>query len=185
MSGSPLSGSLPAQAAGSSVAGSSRPQALIQRRQRLTDKLRLSTLVILSRPAPQPAPGDSAVALPTTRSFTGTVCTREPSGETAPRHIPCSTSLRALPCVPSGLVMCAGQPEPCPAATSGSSFTIEIGSDFVIGPTLSQTTITGPIDGRQHSRSPSERAGKANKRARRFGSTLGVQAGRLLSHLRG
>jgi len=57
---------LAAQAAGSSVAGSSRPQALIQRRQRLTDKLRLGTLVILSRPAPQPAPGDSAVALPTT-----------------------------------------------------------------------------------------------------------------------
>src|SRR5262245_33350571 len=28
----------------------------------------------------------------------------EPSGDTAARHIPCSTSLRALPCVPSGLV---------------------------------------------------------------------------------
>src|SRR4029077_19963070 len=93
------------------VAGSSRPQALIQRRQRLTDKLRLSTLVILSRPAP----GDSAVALPTTTAFSGIVCAPEPSGDTAPRHIPCSTSLRTLPCVPSGLVICAGQPEPCPA----------------------------------------------------------------------
>ena len=134
MSGSPWSGSLAAQAAGSSVAGSSRPQALIRRRQRLTDKLRRSTLAILSRPAPQPAPGDSAVALPTTTAFTGIVCALEPSGDTAPRHIPCSTSLRALPCVPSGLVRCAGQPEPCPAATGGSGFTIEIGSDFVIGP---------------------------------------------------
>src|SRR5262249_17440214 len=65
-SGPPWSGSLAAQAAGSSVAGSSRPQALIPRRQRLTDQRRLSPRVILSRPAPQPAPGDSAVALPTT-----------------------------------------------------------------------------------------------------------------------
>ena len=46
-------------AAGSSVAGSSRLQALIQRRQRLTDELQRSTLVILS----QPAPGESAMAL--------------------------------------------------------------------------------------------------------------------------
>ena len=30
--------------------------------------------------------------------------------------------------------MCAGHPEPCPTATGGSGFTIEIGSDFVIGP---------------------------------------------------
>ena len=67
-------------------------------------------------------------------SLTGIVCAPEPSGDTAPRHIPCSTSLRAPPGVPSGLVKCAGQPEPCPAATGGSGFTIEIGSDFVIGP---------------------------------------------------
>src|SRR5271166_4224765 len=92
MSGPPLSGSSPAQAAGSSVAGSARPQALIQRRQRLTDEPRLSTLVILSRPIPQPAPGDSAVALPTTTAFTGIVRTPEPSGDTPPRHIPLSTS---------------------------------------------------------------------------------------------
>jgi hypothetical protein len=134
MSGPPLSGSSPAQAAGSSVAGSSRPQALIRRRQRLTDEPRLSTLVILSRPAPQPAPGDSAVALPTTTAFTGIVRAPEPSGDTPPRHIPLSTSLRALPCVPSGGIVRAWLPEPCPAATGGSGFTIEIGSDFVIGP---------------------------------------------------
>ena len=54
-----LSGQSSAQAAGSSVTGSSRPQALIQRRERLTYELRLSTLVILKRPAPQPAAGDS------------------------------------------------------------------------------------------------------------------------------
>src|SRR6516165_4566289 len=136
MSGPPLSGSSPARAAGSSVAGSSRPQALIQRRQRLTDEPRLSTRVILSRPAPQPAPGDSAVALPTTTAFTGIVRAPEPSGDTPPRHIPLSTSLRALPGVPSGLVVCAGHPEPCPAATGGSGFTIEIGADFVIGPRI-------------------------------------------------
>src|SRR5262249_14681562 len=84
--------------------------------------------------APQPAPGDSAVALPTTTAFPGIVCAPEPNGDTASRHIPCSTSLRALPCVPSGLVICAGQPEPCPAATGGSGFTIENGSDLVIVP---------------------------------------------------
>src|SRR5262249_35503336 len=96
----------------------------------LTYERRLCTLVILSRLAPQPAPGDSAVALPTTTAFTGIVRAPEPSGDTPPRPIPLSTSLRALPGVPSGLVGCAGHPEPCPAATGGSGFTIEIGSDF-------------------------------------------------------
>jgi hypothetical protein len=90
---------------------------------------------ILSRPAPQPAPGDPAVALPTTTAFTGIVRAPEPSGDTPPRPIPLSTSLRALPGVPSDLVVCAGHPEPCPAATGDSGFTIEIGSDSVIGPT--------------------------------------------------
>ena len=75
------------------------------------------------------------MAQPTTIPFTSLVRAPEPSGDTPPRHIPLSTSLRALPCVPSGLVVCAGLPEPCPTATGGSGFTIEIGSDFVIGPT--------------------------------------------------
>ena len=57
-----------AQAAGSFVAGSPLPQALIQCRQRLTDELRLCTLVILSWSAPQPVADDSAVAQPTTAS---------------------------------------------------------------------------------------------------------------------
>ena len=52
-----------AQAAGSFVAGSPLPQALIQCRQRLTYELRLGKLVIpLSWSAPQPVADDSAVA---------------------------------------------------------------------------------------------------------------------------
>jgi hypothetical protein len=123
----------PAQAAGSSVTGSSLPQALIQRRQRLTYELRLSTLVILSRPASQPAAGDSAVAQPTTTPFTGLVRAPVPIGDMPPCHIPRPTSLRALHCVPSGVVVRAWLPEPCPAATGGSGFTIETGSESVIG----------------------------------------------------
>src|SRR5208337_4219924 len=99
MSGPPLSGWSPAQTAGSSVTGSSLPQALIQRRQRLTYELRLSTLVILSRPAPRPAAGDSAVAQPTTTPFTGLVRAPKPVGDMPPRHISRPTSLRALHCV--------------------------------------------------------------------------------------
>ncbi|MGA8349193.1 MAG: hypothetical protein WB773_15500, partial [Isosphaeraceae bacterium] len=135
-----------AQAAGSSVTGSSLPQALIQRRQRLTYELRLSTLVILSRPAPQLAAGDSAVAQSTTTPFTGLVRAREPIGDMPPRHIPRSTSLRALHCVPSGVVVRAWFPEPCPAATGGSGFTIETGSESVIGITrMAHTEIKGPL----------------------------------------
>src|SRR3954454_10211734 len=101
MSGPPVSGLAPAQAAGSSVTGSSRPQALIQRRPRLTSELRLSTRVLLSRPAPQPAVADSAVARPTTTPFTGLVRAPGPIGDMPPRHIPRAPSLRALACVPS------------------------------------------------------------------------------------
>ena len=57
-----------ARAAGSFVAGSPLPQALIQCRQRLTDELRLCMLVILSGSAPQPVADDSAVAQPSTAS---------------------------------------------------------------------------------------------------------------------
>ena len=108
-------------------------QALFQRRQRLTYELRLSTLVILSRPAPQPAAGDSAVAQPTTTPFTGFVRAPAPIGDMPPRHIPRPTSLRALHCVPSGVVVRAWLPEPCPTTTGGSGFTIETGSESAIG----------------------------------------------------
>jgi len=95
--------------------------------------LRLSTLVIRSRPAQQPAAGDSAVAQPTTTRFTGLVRAPEPICDMPPRHIPRPTSLRALHCVPSRMVVCAWLPEPCPAVTGGSGFTIETGSQFAIG----------------------------------------------------
>ena len=55
-----------------------------------------------------------------------------------PHSVPPINSARKCR-VPSGLVQCAGHPEPCPAATGGSGFTIEIGSDFVIGPTWGKT----------------------------------------------
>ena len=57
-----------------------------------------------------------------------------------PRHIPRPTSLRALHCVPSGVVVRAWLPEPCPAATGGCGFTIETGSESAIG-------ITQPLSG--------------------------------------
>jgi len=88
MSGPPLTGRLPAQAAGSFVTGSSLPQALIQRRQRLTNELRLCKLVILSWSAPQPAAGDSAVAQPTTAVFTCLACASELTGDMSSRHSP-------------------------------------------------------------------------------------------------
>jgi hypothetical protein len=98
---------------------------MIQHRQRLTSDLRLCTLFILSRQALQPAAGDSTVAQPTTTPSTGLVRAPELIGDMPPRHIPRPTSLRALPCVPSGVVVRAWLPEPYPAANSGSGFTIE------------------------------------------------------------
>jgi len=73
------------------------------------------------------------VAQPTTTPFTGLVRAPEPVGDMPPRHIPRPTSLRALHCVPSGVVVRAWLPEPCPAATGGSGFTIETGSESAIG----------------------------------------------------
>src|SRR5262245_35909006 len=81
-SGSPL------QAAGSSVTGSSQPQALIQCRQRHHCELRQSMLVIRSRPARQPAAGDAVAARPTMVPFTGLVRVPEPFGDLPPRHLP-------------------------------------------------------------------------------------------------
>ena len=73
------------------------------------------------------------MAQPTTTPFTGLVRAPEPIGDMPPRHILRPTSLRALHCVPSGVVVCAWLPEPCPAATGGSGFTIETGSESAIG----------------------------------------------------
>ena len=73
------------------------------------------------------------MAQPTTTPFTGLVRAPEPIGDMPPRHIPRPTSLRALHCVPSAVVVRAWLPEPCPAATGGSGFTIETGSESAIG----------------------------------------------------
>jgi hypothetical protein len=88
MSGPPLTGRSPAQAAGSFVTGSPLPQALIQCRRRLNYELRLRKLVILSWSAPQLVAGDSAVAQPATTLFAGLVGTLAPTGDTPSRHIP-------------------------------------------------------------------------------------------------
>ena len=80
------------------------------------------------------------MAQPTTTPFTGLVRAPEPVGDMPPRHIPRRTSLRALHCVPSGVVVRAWLPEPCPAATGGCGFTIETGSESAIG-------ITQPLSG--------------------------------------
>ena len=78
------------------------------------------------------------MAQPTT-TFTGLVRAPESIGDMPPRHIPRSTSLRALHCVPSGVVVRTWLPEPCPAATGGSGFAIETGSESAIGITRRET----------------------------------------------
>jgi hypothetical protein len=74
-----------AQAAGSLVADSPLPQALIQCCQRLTNEFRLGTLVILSWSAPQPVADDSAVAQPTTASSLGSSAPQ--NGPGTRRHV--------------------------------------------------------------------------------------------------
>jgi hypothetical protein len=87
MSSPPLTGRLPAQAAGSFVTGSTRPQALIQRRQRLICELRLCKLANLSWLAPQPGAGDLAVAQLMTVFVTRIVGGPELTGDSPKRHI--------------------------------------------------------------------------------------------------
>ena len=124
-----------AQAAGSFVAGSPLPQALIQCRQRLTYELRLGKPVIpLSWSAPQPVADDSAVAYsprrslhrprPRPRTDRGLAATPHSEPDLTPR-----TSLRAeqracAPLFPRDLI---------PPTSSGSAFPIKNGSEFPIG----------------------------------------------------
>ncbi len=82
MSSPPLTGRLPPQASESFATGSSRPPALIQRRQRLIYELRLCKLANLSRSAPQPATHDLAVAQPTTVLINRLIRSPEPAGNT-------------------------------------------------------------------------------------------------------
>ena len=121
-----------AQAAGSLVAGSPLPQALIQCRQRLTNELRLGTLVILSWSAPQPVADDSAVAQPPTASSPGSSRPRTDRGHVATPH-PRPTSLRVY-CVPSSVVACAclsGHGWPTP---SGAVILLITGAISLLGP---------------------------------------------------
>jgi hypothetical protein len=69
------------------VTGSSRPQALIQRRQRLIYEFRLCKLANLSWSAPQPAAGDLAVAQPTMVFINRLIRSPELAGDTTTRHI--------------------------------------------------------------------------------------------------
>src|SRR5208337_963336 len=87
MSSPPLTGRLPPQASGSFATGSSRPQALIQRRQRVIHELRPCKLANLSRSAPQPATHDLAVAQPTTVLINRLIRSPEPAGDTPLRNI--------------------------------------------------------------------------------------------------
>jgi hypothetical protein len=75
------------QAAGSPVTGSSRPQALIQHRQRLIHELRLCKLLNLSWSAPQPATGDLAVAQHTKVFINRLVRMLKVPGDPPPRQI--------------------------------------------------------------------------------------------------
>jgi hypothetical protein len=86
MSGPPWSRQSHIQAAGSSATGSSLSRALIQRRQQLTDELRLGTQVILSRSAPQPAADDPAVAQPPMVVMISLVRAQERTSETPSRR---------------------------------------------------------------------------------------------------
>jgi len=94
MSDSPLTGRLPAQAAGSFVTGSSPPQALIQRRQRLAyvPELRLRNLVKVSWSALQRAANDSAVAQPARAVFTRLAPDPELTGFEIRRSAACDDS---------------------------------------------------------------------------------------------
>ena len=77
------------------------------------------------------------MAPPTTTAFTGIVRAPEPSGTTPPRPFPRSTSLRALPCVSSGLAVCAGQPEPYPAAKKPLEPDLDLSGEDIGGGKLS------------------------------------------------
>ena len=78
--------------AGSFATGSTLPQALIQRCQRLSYELRLCEPVILLWSASQPEANDSAVAQPTSLFLAYLVPAPELTGETPSPHIVKQTS---------------------------------------------------------------------------------------------
>ena len=122
-----------AQAAGSLVAGSPLPQALIQCRQRLTDELRLGTLVILSWSAPQPVADDSAVAQPTTASSLGSSAPRTDRGHAATPHpAPDVTSRKSLRAEQRGCM--PPPPRTWLARPSGAVILLITGAISLLGP---------------------------------------------------
>jgi len=122
------------QAAGSFVAGSPLPQALIQCRQQLTDdELRLCTLVIpvvvsTAACARRLGGGPAHDGL-----STGLVRAPELTGDSPPRHIPRPTSLRAHHCVPSSVRAHPCFRGPHSPTSSGSVLALKTGSEFQIG----------------------------------------------------
>src|SRR4051812_27525296 len=87
MSSPPSTRRLPPRASESFATDSSRPRALIQRRQRLIYELRLCKLANLSRSALQPATHDLGGAQPTTVPFNRLIRSPEPAGDTLLLHI--------------------------------------------------------------------------------------------------
>ena len=126
-----------AQAAGSFVAGSPLPQALIQCRQRLTYELRLGKLIIPPVVVSTAACGRRlGGGLALDGLFTGLDRAPERTGDSPPRHIPSPTSLRAHHCVPSSVHVRPCSKGPHSPTSSGSTFPIKNGSEFSIGPRL-------------------------------------------------
>ena len=66
--------------------------------------------------------------------FTGLDRAPERTGDSAPRHIPSPTSLRAHHCVPSSVHVRPCSKGPHSPTSSGSAFPIKNGSEFSIGP---------------------------------------------------
>ena len=120
-----------AQAAGSLVAGSPLPQALIQCRQRLTYELRLGKLVIPFVVVSTAACGRRlGGGLALDGLFTGLDRAPERTGDSPPRHIPSPTSLRAHHCVPSSVYVRPWSKGPRSPTSSGSAFPIKNGSEW-------------------------------------------------------
>src|SRR5208337_3983606 len=88
--------------------------------------------------APKPAAGDSAVAQPTTGTFTDLVRARELTGDTPSRHIPLQRHApRNKRRAPSSFVWRARRAGTLVTARSGAPLSLEIGPNFPLGITVS------------------------------------------------
>src|SRR4051794_12855743 len=169
MSGPPLSGQSPTQAAGSSETGSSLPQALIQRRQQLTYELRLCMVVMLvgAMPAslrcwplcreescshPEALASYDRLPPPAWAQGIGTSCRLDRSSQGSPRpRSPEEThaflsDTRRIQCLPSLVSGGHSWSSPCPSTASAS---VLIPRDTVIvspssGPTVNPLPSRSP-----------------------------------------